>query len=162
MNYRMLAATALACGTIGGAALAQQEDARVLVDLVNVQGDIAAELGIHASAVPMNVMAPIGIAAEACAMDASELAQDDNATGGAAAGGSGNASADAGASADADASGDASGSDSGSGSSPADTATDSTAGDTDAGGTPAACTASTSSTALAQFVKQEMDGSTTP
>lgn len=201
MNYRMLAATALACGTIGGAALAQQEEGRVLVDLVNVQADIAAELGIDASAVPMNVMAPVGVAAEACGVEASSLApgrtDGDSVASGGSDGGAGGGTLGAGGSDGASATGDNSTGDTteggdgaggdagadgsaggvtgdnstgdttepaadGTASADATGAAGGTGGDTGNGESDATCIASTSSTALAQFVKQEMDGSTTP
>lgn len=160
MKYRMLAVTALACGTIGGAALAQQEDTRINVDLVNVQADLAQQLGVDATQVPMTVMAPLDVAAEACGEDAAALAEQNIGTG------SSEGSADG--SGDASASGDASGGDgsasgdAGSGDAAASGGSDSSASvDTDGGEAGSGCIASTPSPLLVQFVQEEMSGAST-
>lgn len=160
MKYRMLAVTALACGTIGGAALAQQEDTRINVDLVNVQADLAQQLGVDATQVPMTVMAPLDVAAEACGEDAAALAEQNIGTG------SSEGSADG--SGDVSASGDASGGDgsasgdAGSGDAAASGGSDSSASvDTDGGEAGSGCIASTPSPLLVQFVQEEMSGAST-
>lgn len=81
MNRKMLAAAAMTCG-IGGAALAQEAAGRVAVDLTAIQADIATELGIDAATVPTVVNLPIGVAAEACGVEASTLAAGAGGTGG--------------------------------------------------------------------------------
>lgn len=142
MKYRMLVATALTCSALGGAVVAQtQEEGKVLVDLVNVQTDIAAELGVDATQVPMTVMAPIDVAAAACGEDASTLAQNST--------GANEGSGDDG-STDASGSGDA-GADASGGSSV----------DSDGGDAAQGCIASASSPELAAVVQQEMSGTTT-
>lgn len=163
MKYRMLAATALACGTIGGAALAQQEEGQVLVDLVNIQADIAQDLGVDAGQVPMTVIVPVAVAAKACGLDESTLEQnsvsgtDSSSSGDAAASGEA-ADAGDGASADAGASGEAATDGTG------DAATSDTstiAVDADGGDAAQGCIASASSPELTQAVQAEMSGATT-
>jgi len=160
MKYRMLAVTALACGTIGGAALAQQEDTRINVDLVNVQADLAQQLGVDATQVPMTVMAPLDVAAEACGVDAASLAEQNIGTGSSE--GSADGSGDVSASGDA-AGGDGSASgDTGSGDAAASGGTDGSASvDTDGGEAGSGCIASTPSPLLVQFVQEEMSGAST-
>lgn len=174
MKLGMFAATALACGTIGGAAFAQDSEARILVDLVNVQGDLAQELGIDQTQVPMTVMAPLSVAAIACGEDVATL-EAENLSG--SSGGGTEASAaggsDAGTDSGSDAGSDA-GSDSAGGSGDAGTTGDGSAasggtGDASSGGTADAegddsargCIAKTSSPELAQVVQQDMSGATT-
>lgn len=162
MKYRMLAVTALACGTIGGAALAQQEDTRINVDLVNVQADLAQQLGVDAAQVPMAVMAPIDVAAEACGVDAASLEEQSIGSGSS----EGSADASGGVSDDGtasgDASGDAGGDTAGSGDAAASGDASATAGvDTDGGEAGSGCIASTASPLLVQFVQQDMSGATT-
>lgn len=165
MKYRMLAVTALACGTIGGAALAQQEDTRINVDLVNVQADLAQQLGVDATQVPMTVMAPLDVAAEACGEDAAALAEQNIGTGSSegSADGSGDVSASGDASGgDGSASGDAGSGDTASGDAAASGGSDSSASvDTDGGEAGSGCIASTPSPLLVQFVQEEMSGAST-
>ena len=148
MNYRMLAATALTCGAIGGAALAQQEPPSVTVDLVNVQADLANQLGVETSTVPMSVFAPVDVAAEACGLDEATLNQmNEGSDGGdAASDGSGDATGAGGTTGDAGTTGDGG----------------SALGlDTGGGSAGASCIASTASPLLVEFVQQDMSGATT-
>lgn len=63
-----------------GQALGAQTNAMVSVDLSKVAPSIATNIKVDASAVPLSVQAPVGIAANVCGVSASTLAQQ---TGGA-------------------------------------------------------------------------------
>lgn len=67
---------ALALG-ISTAAFAQQQQQEGLVNvsLTNVANDIARDLSIDVSQVPVSVQAPIGVAANVCGVDANVLAK---------------------------------------------------------------------------------------
>jgi opacity protein-like surface antigen len=63
-----------------GQALGAQTNAMVSVDLSKVAPSIATNIKVDASAVPLSVQAPVGVAANVCGVSASTLAQQ---TGGA-------------------------------------------------------------------------------
>lgn len=177
MKIRMLAAAAMTCGTIGGFAHAQEAEGRVAVDLTAIQSDIATELGIDAATVPTIVNLPIGVAAEACGVEASTLSAGAAASAGATAttgaGTGGDTSTSTGG--DGAGSGDTGSAGTGSGGTEQSDGGETGDGDSasvasgaDTGGATvmmgaAACSATTSSQAVAQFVQTEINaGSTTP
>ena len=84
MKAALAGAAAVALGLIGPA-LAQNVNANNLVNVnvSNVANDIARDLSIEASQVPVTVEAPIGVAATVCGVAANILASDNK--GGAAA-----------------------------------------------------------------------------
>lgn len=55
-------------------AMAQQQAGMVSVDVSDVRADIARQLGVDTSQVPMTIEVPVGIAANACGMQANALA----------------------------------------------------------------------------------------
>lgn len=73
---RITAAAAVAALAIGaiGPALAQQEGL-VNVNVSNVANDIAKNLSIDVSQIPVTVQVPVGVAANVCGVDANVLAK---------------------------------------------------------------------------------------
>lgn len=65
----------LALGLVAAPALAQNNEGLVTVNISNVANDIAKNLSIDVSQIPVSVQAPVGVAANVCGVDANVLAQ---------------------------------------------------------------------------------------
>lgn len=65
---------------VSGGAVAQQSGL-VVVDISNVANNIARNINVDVSQIPVTVQAPIGVAANVCGVDANVLAQQKNAGG---------------------------------------------------------------------------------
>lgn len=74
----VFAVTSLA---FGGSALAQQSGL-VNVDIKNVANNIAQNLSVDVSQIPLTVQVPVGVAANVCGIDANVLAQQASGGGG--------------------------------------------------------------------------------
>lgn len=74
---RGVLAAALATG-VAATAWAQQQDGLVNVNLTDVRVDIAKNINVDVSQVPVTVQAPIGVAANVCNVAANVLAQQRN------------------------------------------------------------------------------------
>lgn len=75
---RISLAVSLVVGSLtAGAALAQQQSGLVNVNLEtgDVLTDIANDLSVNVSQIPVNVQVPVGVAANVCNVDANVLAQ---------------------------------------------------------------------------------------
>ncbi len=75
-------AAVLAFGTVAAPAFAQNVNANNLVNVnvSNVANDLAKDLDVNVSDIPVTVQVPVGVAANVCDVDANVLAQ--GATGG--------------------------------------------------------------------------------
>jgi hypothetical protein len=71
---RSIVAAALAIG-IAASASAQQQNGLVNVNLQEVAKNIAIDLNVDVSQIPVTVQAPIGVAANVCGIDANVLAR---------------------------------------------------------------------------------------
>lgn len=69
--WSAIAASALLLGTFGVA----QQSGLVNVNLSNIRADIAKDINVDVSQIPVTVQAPIGVAANVCNVDANVLAQ---------------------------------------------------------------------------------------
>lgn len=74
--FRITTAAAIAAALLGtvAPALAQQEGL-VNVNVSNVANDIAKNLSVEVSQIPVNVQVPVGVAANVCGVDANVLAK---------------------------------------------------------------------------------------
>lgn len=75
MKLRILTAAAFALTTASGAAFAQQQEGLVNVNLSDIQVDIARDLDVNVSQIPVTVQVPVGVAANVCGVEANVLAQ---------------------------------------------------------------------------------------
>lgn len=66
---------ALAVGLAAAPALAQNNEGLVTVNISNVANDIAKNLSIDVSQIPVSVQVPVGVAANVCGVDANVLAK---------------------------------------------------------------------------------------
>ena len=73
-NFLALTIFSLACAGTLNTALAQQSGL-VNVDIRNVANNIARNINVDVSQIPVTVQAPIGIAANVCGVNANVLAQ---------------------------------------------------------------------------------------
>ena len=75
--YRpILAIASSAVITLGAAFVAHaQQSGLVNVDVSNLRADIAKDLNVNASQIPVNVQVPAAVAATVCGVDANVLAQ---------------------------------------------------------------------------------------
>jgi hypothetical protein len=69
--WSTIVAGALLLGAIGVA----QQSGLVNVNLSNIRADIAKDINVDVSQIPVTVQAPIGVAANVCGVDANVLAQ---------------------------------------------------------------------------------------
>jgi hypothetical protein len=76
MTRRCIAISAFAAIGLSGAAFAQQEGL-VNVDLSNLRADIAKDINVDVSQIPVNAQIPVGVAANVCGVDANVLARQD-------------------------------------------------------------------------------------
>ena len=65
----------LAVGLAAAPALAQTNGGLVTVNISNVANDIAKNLSIDVSQIPVSVQVPVGVAANVCGVDANVLAK---------------------------------------------------------------------------------------
>lgn len=72
LSRQFIAGISVAMLMAGGSAVAQQSDL-VTVDIKNVANNIAQNLGVDVSQIPLTVQVPVGVAANVCGMDASAL-----------------------------------------------------------------------------------------
>lgn len=70
---------AMALAAIGTAAVAAQQSGLVNVDIRNVANNIARDLSVDVSQIPVNVQVPVGVAANVCDVSANVLAQQKDA-----------------------------------------------------------------------------------
>lgn len=76
LNLRKSLQIAIAgCVLSAGAAFAQQQEGLVNVNVGDIQADIARDLDVNVSQVPVTVQAPIGVAANVCDVSAAVLAR---------------------------------------------------------------------------------------
>ena len=62
--------------TLGATVAAHaQQSGLVNVDISNLRADIAKDINVNASQIPVNVQVPVGVAANVCGVDANVLAQ---------------------------------------------------------------------------------------
>ena len=75
--YRRIFAMASSVAISLGAATAAhaQQSGLVNVDVSNLRADIAKDINVNASQIPVNVQVPVGVAANVCGVDANVLAQ---------------------------------------------------------------------------------------
>lgn len=74
-------AAALALGVGVGASWAQNQEGLVNVNVSDVRVDIAKAINVEENQIPVNVQAPIGVAANVCNVAANVLAQQRKETG---------------------------------------------------------------------------------
>ena len=78
MTRRCIAIAAFAAISVSGAAFAQpKQSGLVNVDLSNLRADIAKDINVDVSQIPVNVQVPVGVAATVCGVDANVLARQD-------------------------------------------------------------------------------------
>ena len=78
MTRRCIAIAAFAAIGLGSTMAAQaQQEGLVNVDLSNVRADIAKDINVNVSQIPVNAQVPVGIAANVCGVDANVLARQD-------------------------------------------------------------------------------------
>lgn len=65
----------VALGLLAGPTLAQTNEGLVTVNISNVANDVARNLSVDVSQVPLSVQVPVGIAANVCGVDANVLAK---------------------------------------------------------------------------------------
>jgi hypothetical protein len=76
MHRPILAIASSAVISLGAAVAAHaQQSGLVNVDVSNIRADIAKDINVNASQIPVNVQVPVGIAANVCGVDANVLAQ---------------------------------------------------------------------------------------
>jgi len=76
VTRRCIAIAAFAAISVSGAAFAQpKQSGLVNVDLSNFRADIAKDINVNASQVPVNVQVPVDVAATVCGVDANVLAR---------------------------------------------------------------------------------------
>ena len=76
MHRPILALASSAVISLGAAVAAHaQQSGLVNVDVSNIRADIAKDINVNASQIPVNVQVPVGIAATVCGVDANVLAQ---------------------------------------------------------------------------------------
>ena len=75
---RCIAIAAFTAMGLSGAAIAQpKQSGLVNVDLSNLRADIAKDINVDVSQIPVNVQVPVGVAANVCGVDANVLARQD-------------------------------------------------------------------------------------
>jgi hypothetical protein len=75
---RCIAIAAFAAIGLGGTMAAQaQQSGLVNVDVSNLRADIAKDINVDVSQIPVNVQVPVGVAANVCGVDANVLARQD-------------------------------------------------------------------------------------
>jgi hypothetical protein len=72
-----VALSTLGLSLTGGAALAQRQEGLVNVNLSDIQLDIARDLDVNVSQIPITVQVPVGVAANVCNVSAAVLARQD-------------------------------------------------------------------------------------
>ena len=78
MTRRCIAIAAFASIGLGGTMAAQaQQEGLVNVDLSNLRADIAKDINVNVSQIPVNAQVPVGVAANVCGVDANVLARQD-------------------------------------------------------------------------------------
>jgi len=78
MTPRCIAIAAFTAISLSGAAFAQpKQSGLVNVDLSNLRADIAKDINVDVSQIPVNVEIPVGVAATVCGVDANVLARQD-------------------------------------------------------------------------------------
>lgn len=78
MTRRCIAIAAFAAIGLGGTMAAQaQQEGLVNIDLSNLRADIAKDINVDVSQIPVNVQVPVGVAANVCGVDANVLARQD-------------------------------------------------------------------------------------
>ena len=79
MKTRRCIAFAFSAAIGLGAALSAQaqQSGLVNVDLSNLKADIAKDINVDVSQIPVNVQVPVGVAANVCGVDANVLARQD-------------------------------------------------------------------------------------
>ena len=78
MTRRCIAIAASAAIGLGAALSAQaQQEGLINVDLSNLRADIAKDINVDVSQIPVNVQVPVGVAANVCGVDANVLARQD-------------------------------------------------------------------------------------
>lgn len=76
MHRPILAIASSAAISLGAVVAAHaQQSGLVNVDVSNIRADIAKDINVNASQIPVNVQVPVGIAANVCGVDANVLAQ---------------------------------------------------------------------------------------
>lgn len=75
---RCIAIAAFVATGLSGAVYAQpKQEGLVNVDLSNLRADIAKDINVDVSQIPVNVQVPVGVAAGVCGIDANVLARQD-------------------------------------------------------------------------------------
>ena len=78
MTRRCISIAAFSAIALSGAAFAQpKQSGLVNVDLSNLRADIAKDINVDVSQIPVNVQVPVGVAATVCGVDANVLARQD-------------------------------------------------------------------------------------
>jgi hypothetical protein len=77
MNRHLIALVSAVSLGLGAAAVHAQQEGLINVDVSNLRADIAKDINVDVSQIPVNVQAPIGIAANVCGVDANVLARQD-------------------------------------------------------------------------------------
>ena len=67
----------VAIGTAGAAIAQPKQSGLVNVDLSNLRPEIAKDINVDVSQIPVNVQVPVGVAANVCGVDANVLARQD-------------------------------------------------------------------------------------
>jgi hypothetical protein len=78
MKHQVIGAIAALCAIAGVPAAAQQTgvgSGLVVVNIGNISPEIAKNINVDVSQIPVTVQAPIGVAAAVCGVDANVLAQ---------------------------------------------------------------------------------------
>jgi len=76
MTRRCIAIAAFTAIGLSSAAFAQpKQEGLVNVDLSNLRADIAKDINVDVSQIPVNAQVPVGVAANVCGVDANVLAQ---------------------------------------------------------------------------------------
>jgi hypothetical protein len=76
MTRRCIAVAAFASIALSSAAFAQpKQSGLVNVDLSNLKPEIAKDINVNASQIPVNVQVPVDVAATVCGVDANVLAR---------------------------------------------------------------------------------------
>ena len=76
MTRRCITVVAVAAIGLGGTMFAQaQQSGLVNVDLSNLRAEIAKDINVDVSQIPVNVQVPVGVAANVCGVDANVLAR---------------------------------------------------------------------------------------
>ena len=75
---RCIAIAAVSAISLSSAAFAQpKQSGLVNVDLSNLRADIAKDINVDVSQIPVNLEIPVGVAANVCGVDANVLARQD-------------------------------------------------------------------------------------